>query len=60
MTATATLVAPRAAKTPRRPAGTSRFSSVVVGFIALVLIALMFTEKRDASANAPMNLATTS
>ncbi|SIS16454.1 carbohydrate ABC transporter permease [Microbacterium sp. RURRCA19A] len=41
MTATATLVAPRAAKTPRRPAGSSRFSSVVVGFIALVLIALM-------------------
>ena len=41
MTATATLVAPRAAKTPRRPAGSSRFSSVVVGFVALVLIALM-------------------
>lgn len=41
MTATATLVAPRAAKTPRRPAGSNRFSSVVVGFIALVLIALM-------------------
>ncbi|KZE36167.1 carbohydrate ABC transporter permease [Microbacterium sp. T32] len=41
MTATATLVAPRAAKAPRRPAGRSRFSGAVVGFIALVLIALM-------------------
>jgi raffinose/stachyose/melibiose transport system permease protein len=41
MTATATLVAPRAAKSSRRPAGRSRFSSALVGFIALVLIALM-------------------
>ncbi|MBB3159341.1 raffinose/stachyose/melibiose transport system permease protein [Microbacterium proteolyticum] len=39
MTATATLIAPKAPR--RRPAGASRRSSVVVGFVALLLIGMM-------------------
>ncbi|MFF0909375.1 MULTISPECIES: carbohydrate ABC transporter permease [Microbacterium] len=42
MTATATLVAPKAPRSVRRaPAGRRRSTSVVVGFVALVLIGLM-------------------
>ena len=42
MTATATLVTPRGAKAPRRrPAGSNRGSSVLVGFVALLLIGMM-------------------
>ncbi|KTR95779.1 thiamine ABC transporter ATP-binding protein [Microbacterium testaceum] len=42
MTATATLVTPRGSKAPRRtPAGTNRGSSVLVGFVALLLIGMM-------------------
>lgn len=42
MTATATLVAPRAPRSARRsPVGTSRSSSVIVGFVALLLIGMM-------------------
>ncbi|MDF2664836.1 MAG: ABC-type sugar transport system, permease component [Microbacterium sp.] len=42
MTATATLVTPRGGKAPRRaPVGTNRGSSVIVGFVALLLIGMM-------------------
>ena len=42
MTATATLVAPKAPRSARRsPVGTSRSSSVIVGFVALLLIGMM-------------------
>lgn len=42
MTATATLVTPRGGKAPRRrPAGANRGSSVLVGFVALLLIGMM-------------------
>ena len=42
MTATATLVTPRGGKAPRRSAvGTNRGSSVIVGFVALLLIGMM-------------------
>lgn len=42
MTATATLVAPKAPRSVRRsPAGANRASSVIVGFVALLLIGLM-------------------
>lgn len=42
MTATATLVAPKAPRSARRaPVGTSRSSSVLVGFVALLLIGMM-------------------
>jgi raffinose/stachyose/melibiose transport system permease protein len=42
MTATATLVTPHGGKAPRRrPAGASRGSSVLVGFVALLLIGMM-------------------
>lgn len=42
MTATATLVAPKAPRSVRRsPAGSNRSSSVIVGFVALLLIGLM-------------------
>ncbi|MDQ1135743.1 raffinose/stachyose/melibiose transport system permease protein [Microbacterium sp. SORGH_AS 1204] len=42
MTATATLVTPRGGKAPRRrPAGANRGSSVIVGFVALLLIGMM-------------------
>ncbi|MDQ1085147.1 MULTISPECIES: carbohydrate ABC transporter permease [Microbacterium] len=42
MTATATLVSPRGGKAPRRrPAGANRGSSVLVGFVALLLIGMM-------------------
>ncbi|MCC4247422.1 MULTISPECIES: carbohydrate ABC transporter permease [Microbacterium] len=42
MTATATLVAPKAPRSARRaPVGTKRSSSVIVGFVALLLIGMM-------------------
>lgn len=42
MTATATLVTPRSSRPPRRsPAGSRRASSVMVGFVALLLIGMM-------------------
>jgi raffinose/stachyose/melibiose transport system permease protein len=42
VTATATLVAPKAPRSARRsPVGTSRSSSVIVGFVALLLIGMM-------------------
>ena len=41
MTATATLVAPNAPRTAHRAPGRSRSSSVIVGFVALLLIGMM-------------------
>lgn len=42
MTATATLVTPRGSRTPRRaPVGSSRGTSVIVGFVAVLLIGMM-------------------
>jgi len=42
VTATATLVTPRGSRTPRRvPVGSSRGTSVIVGFVALLLIGMM-------------------